>query len=135
MGYSPGVLMGRVVGTPSGGTCEENEGWRDSLTRLTFVGADGTEYELVDKLTMGVAQATYYNGDCSIGYNFNRGKEFVTRDGSGVTFNSDDDIMDAYGFFIERDMSLRLPADEGRHALPHWWRRTLPTYRIATGTG
>jgi hypothetical protein len=101
VGYSPGVLLGRVVGAPSGGLCEENEGWRDSLTRLTFVGADGTEYELIDKLTMGVPQQTYYNADCSIGYNFVRGKVFVTHDGSGVTFNSDEDILDAYGFAID----------------------------------
>ena len=101
VGYSPGVLLGRVVGAPTGGSCEENQGWRDSLTRLTFIGADGTEYELIDKLTMGVPQESSYNVDCSIGYNFNRGKVFVTHDGSAVTFISDVDIKDAYGFFID----------------------------------
>jgi len=56
----PGVV-GRVVGAPSFGSCADNEGWRDTLTRLTFIGADGTEYELIDVLHNGIALESYYN--------------------------------------------------------------------------
>jgi RHS repeat-associated protein len=101
VGYSPGVLLGRVVGAPTGGLCEENEGWRDTLTRLTFVGADGTEYELIDALTMGLPQQSYYNQFCGVSETFVRGKVFVSHDGSGVSFISDVDILDAYGFAID----------------------------------
>ena len=101
VGYSPGVMVGRVVGVPNSGTCEENEGWRDTLTRLTFIGADGTEYEFRDVLHNGDAQSSYYNSDCSIGSTASRGKVFVTKDGSGVTFISDAEILDAYSFYID----------------------------------
>ena len=49
----------------------------------------------------GDAQTSYYNVDCSVGYTASRGKVFVSKDGSGVTFISDVDVLDAYGFAID----------------------------------
>jgi YD repeat-containing protein len=63
-----------------------------SLTRLTFSAADGTEYELRDTIYDGQPQAT----TCPYG-SANRGRVFVSKDGSGMTFTSDSDIWDAIG--------------------------------------
>lgn len=60
---------------------------RLTLTRLTFIAPDGTEYELRDQTTNGqpvLATCTAYN----------RGSVFVTADGSAATFISDTNISD-----------------------------------------
>src|SRR6185295_14106567 len=60
---------------------------RLTLTRLTFIAPDGTEYELRDQATNGqpvLATCTAYN----------RGSVFVTADGTAATFISDTDISD-----------------------------------------
>jgi len=60
---------------------------RQTLTRLTFIAPDGTEYELRDQATNGqpvLATCTAYN----------RGSVFVTADGSAATFISDIPISD-----------------------------------------
>src|SRR6185503_4218662 len=63
----------------------------ERLTRVTFTGPDGTEYEFRDQLTTGQPKAPVSGG-------FNRGTVFVTADGSSATFISDWDIKDtAYG--------------------------------------
>jgi len=49
----------------------------------------------------GIALESYYNSDCSVGYNTSRGKVFVSKDGAGVTFISDSGHSDAYGFAID----------------------------------
>lgn len=59
-----------------------------TLTRMTFTAPDGTEFELRDQATNGQPN----HPTCSTG--FNRGKIFVTADGSSATFTSDDDISD-----------------------------------------
>ena len=61
---------------------------QSTLTRLTFTAPDGTEYELRDQLTNG--QPDYPT--CTTG--FNRGKVFITADGSSATFTSDTDVVD-----------------------------------------
>ena len=60
---------------------------RETLTIVRFLGQDGTSHELRDKLTNGEPNST----SCT---NFNRGKVFVTADGSSATFISDSDIFD-----------------------------------------
>ena len=60
---------------------------RVTLTRLTFIAPDGTEYELRDQASNGqpvLATCTAYN----------RGTVFVTADGSAATFISDTNIFD-----------------------------------------
>ena len=84
VGYGPGVLHGRHVH------------WRamltqnyQSLTRLTFTAADGTEYELRDKAFNGQPSSTYVASGA-------RGKIWVSTDGSAMTFISDEPISDNY---------------------------------------
>lgn len=66
---------------------------RHTLTRLTFTAPDGTEYELRDTLRNGAAHLTD-SSTCQPGQYFNRGKVFVTADGSYATFIADSDVTD-----------------------------------------
>ncbi|HKR59900.1 MAG TPA: hypothetical protein VJS64_09190, partial [Pyrinomonadaceae bacterium] len=70
----------------------------NALSRVTFSAPDGTEYELRDQLTNGQPKAPV---PCTSG--FNRGKIFVTADGSSATFVSDNDIIDPY-WYGEQDV-------------------------------
>ncbi len=97
-GYSPGALFGRIARTF--GTCnvppiDPYENLFDVLTRLTFVGADGSEIQLVDVATMGRPEEAPNLCQLTQG-TFIRGKEFVSIDGSAVTFVSDSDILDDF---------------------------------------
>jgi RHS repeat-associated protein len=58
-----------------------------TLTRLTFTAPDGTEYELRDQLTNGQPKPPSSP-------DFDRGRVFVTADGSSATFTADADISD-----------------------------------------
>lgn len=90
-GYGPGVLLGRMGGDGSV-YCGQFSPWyryTSTLTRLTFITSDGTEYELRDQATAGQPKSPV---SCSAG--FNRGKVFVSADGSATTFISDADIID-----------------------------------------
>ncbi|HEU4713078.1 MAG TPA: RHS repeat-associated core domain-containing protein [Pyrinomonadaceae bacterium] len=89
-GFGPGVLQGRQSGSDPffleacGGYI-----YNKTLTRLTFTGPDGTEYELRDQQTNGQPlQGVGCFGGAS------RGKVFVTADGSATTFISDTSISD-----------------------------------------
>ncbi|MDQ3745360.1 MAG: RHS repeat protein, partial [Acidobacteriota bacterium] len=66
---------------------------RETLTRITFTAPDGTEYDLRDQQTDG--QPVYPQCSSST-QGFNRGRVFVTSDGSSATFISDTDIIDIY---------------------------------------
>jgi RHS repeat-associated protein len=91
-GFKPNYSMGRLE-TRQGGSKEFNlqcglgyiHVW--TLTRLTFTAPDGTEYELRDQLTNGQPN----HPTCSA---LNRGRTFVTSDGSSATFISDADVTD-----------------------------------------
>ncbi len=91
-GYGPGHLQVRTEIRDD--ACGANQSYQQqTLTRLHWSGADGAEVDLVDKGTNGTAQGT--GQSCqggqitgTVNY-FNRGREFVSRDGSGVTFWSD----------------------------------------------
>lgn len=93
-GYGPGVLQARHAGDGSA-RCGVSPGYyyvyTKTLTRLTFTTADGTEHELRDQKTGGQPQPK----SCA-SYNtpYNRGRVFVSADGSSVTFISDADITD-----------------------------------------
>lgn len=91
-GFKPNYSVGRLE-TRQGGSKEFNlqcglgfiHVW--TLTRLTFTAPDGTEYELRDQLTNGQPNHPI----CSA---FNRGRVFVTSDGTSATFISDADVTD-----------------------------------------
>lgn len=92
-GYGPGVMhvrYGAFLTRPCS-TDPILRAWR-TLTRLTFTAADGTEYELRDQVTGG---ASYTVPTCA-NSGKNRGKVFVTADGTAATFISDNDIVDLY---------------------------------------
>jgi RHS repeat-associated protein len=89
-GYGPGVLQGRVGQLDSQVCSDSTMRAEMTLTRLTFTAPDGTEFELRDKQTGGAPASV---GICDqIG--LNRGKVFVTADGSAATFISDQNIID-----------------------------------------
>ena len=96
-GYGVGVLQGRWGGSFTTRNCIRSGGGTDklytqSLTRLTFTTADGTEYELRDQLTGGAPASIPV---CATS-GFSRGTVFVTADGTAATFISDTIITDKY---------------------------------------
>jgi hypothetical protein len=92
-GYGAGRMHVRygVWGTRSCATDGTTRAFH-TLTRLTFTAADGTEYDLRDQLYGGTAATL--SACASSGRN--RGKVFVTADGTSATFVSDSDIVDPY---------------------------------------
>ena len=122
-GYGPGVLMGRRASKE--GSCGPGEpATKYTLTRLTFITPDGTEYELRDQLTQG-KPADILNESCQ-GFipDFYRGPIFVSADGSAMTFIADEtspitdgpgdgaQVIYPSGYLMLRDGS-RLRIDEG----------------------
>lgn len=89
-GYGPGVLVGRKVA--DGAWCQGGGYLQTSLTRLTFTIGDGTEYELRNSEGQG-QDGQPLSISCSLNLP-NRGKTFVTSDGTAATFRSDTDIVD-----------------------------------------
>jgi RHS repeat-associated protein len=88
--YSVGKLQMRLGGSREfviSGNCGYIHS--ETLTRLTFTTPDGTEYELRDQQTNGRPD----HPTCATG-GFNRGRVFITSDGSSATFISDADISD-----------------------------------------
>jgi RHS repeat-associated protein len=97
-GYGAGVLQGRQTGKGYYQACSScPDAWTRTLTRLTFTAADGTEYELRDKLTNGqTLDSSAYT--CNPGTGPARGKVWATADGTAATFISDTEITDSAGF-------------------------------------
>ena len=89
-GYGPGSMRGRRVTTP----CVLYSSSSDSVTRLTFTMADGTEYELRDSAFQGEPISGPCTDDFDMRLGANRGRVFTTTDGSSATFISDVDIVD-----------------------------------------
>lgn len=92
-GWSPysGLGAGRLSGRHYGLNATSNltcTWYNKTLSRITFSMPGGTEYELRDQQTNGQP----LTASCNQGAN--RGKVFVTADGSAVTFISDTDIID-----------------------------------------
>jgi RHS repeat-associated protein len=101
-GYGPGILLSRIE-ISGDNNCETNQGGLYySLFRLTFTAADGTEYELRDRLTNGQPLP---NSACQAA-SF-RGREFVTADGTSALFISDSDIYDNGSGFWSGELVLR----------------------------
>lgn len=89
-GYGPGVLQGRVAQYDSQVCSDSTMRAVATLTRLTFTAPDGTEFELRDKQTDGAPAGV---GLCDT-TGFNRGRIFVSADGSAATFIADANIVD-----------------------------------------
>jgi RHS repeat-associated protein len=89
-GYGPGVMQGRVAQFDAQVCQDSTMRAVQTLTRLTFTAPDGTEFELQDKQTDGAPAGV---GICATA-GFNRGRIFVTADGSVATFVSDQAITD-----------------------------------------
>ncbi len=89
-GYGPGVMQGRVAQFDAQVCSDSTMRAVQTLTRLTFTAPDGTEFDLRDKQTDG---APAWVGLCDT-TGFNRGRIFVTADGSAATFISDQAISD-----------------------------------------
>lgn len=88
-GYGPGALYGRQIGTGTELCGANGTQYINTLTRLTFITPDGTEYELRDQLTGGKPLP---NSCSTTGQS--RGKVFVSADGTAVTFISNSEIRD-----------------------------------------
>ena len=97
--YGQGVLSGqysiRAIGGGQGGPnpCNLSDPsiWVNTYTRLSVIAPDGTEHEMRDLARDG---QWYSNASTCYGPGPSRGKVFVTTDGSGMTFVSDDVVRD-----------------------------------------
>ena len=86
----PGQMIGRQAGdSPTQSVCGVR--WWTTLTRLTFIAADGTEYEFRDKDSDG--KPLPVENRCN-NPGPPRGNVWVTSDGSAMTFISDVPIYD-----------------------------------------
>ncbi len=83
-GYGPGVMITRKSGVGA----LQSIYYSATITSLTFIAPDGTEYELHDQPTNGWPKPRTFPP-------FNRGKVFVSSDGSAMTFVSTADIIDS----------------------------------------
>lgn len=88
-GFGPGVLLVRPAGSKPASISGCGLQPTTTLTRLTFVAPGGTEYELRDVKYGGAPKPRV---GCNLGVD--RGKVFVTADGSAATFVSDTPIID-----------------------------------------
>lgn len=87
-GYGPGVMNFKRIWMPV------DQYSAEMLTSLSFETADGGSIQLYDKSTYGKPVWQGWGG-CGGGIcGFGRGTEFVSTDGSGVTFISDNAIHD-----------------------------------------
>lgn len=89
VGYGAATLLGRMGSASCGGEITL------TLTRFTFQGGDGTEYELRDQLTGGEPE----NHPCplSAANGQDRGTVFITADGTSARFIADQDVIDGAG--------------------------------------
>ncbi|HEU4509335.1 MAG TPA: RHS repeat-associated core domain-containing protein [Pyrinomonadaceae bacterium] len=100
--------------------------WEKTLTRLVMADPDGTEHEMRDVLTNGQPLS---GAGCSSGWpghSVNRGRVFVTTDGSGATFVADDPIRDGayagfeYPYNYDDDFKGWLFLKDGRRIRISW---------------
>ncbi len=102
-GFAPMFSMGRLEGRQAGTRTYDLVSpcgyiHHQTLTRLTFTAPDGTEYELRDQQSKGQPA----NASCTP---YDRGTVFITADGTGATFISDNNIVD-YPYDNPGDMAL-----------------------------
>jgi hypothetical protein len=92
VGLTAGKLQGRQSGWSSRSCANPKQTkYYYTMTKLTFVTPDGTEYDLRDQATDGQPLIANQCGGLQGG---SRGAIFKTSDGSGVTFISDTNIYD-----------------------------------------
>jgi RHS repeat-associated protein len=95
--FEPGRIEIRTMGHVNADCANEHEFWdpaafTETLTRITFTAADGTEYELRDQATGGHVAG---NGPCHFADSYRyRGTVFNSTDGSGITFIADSQVVD-----------------------------------------
>ncbi len=105
MRYTPGTVIARssVDGTNGTYACTTGTGagysfyLGQTLTRLTYIEADGTEHELRDTLNNGQVAPALSLHDCThsgINGGESRGTVFATNDGTSATFVADSTIYD-----------------------------------------
>jgi RHS repeat-associated protein len=112
-GYGPGVLLGRRGSKVKfcGGSIGDQPAI--TLTRLTFVAPDGTEYELRDAQTQGKPIDGSFSACSGQAVTFDRGTIFVSADGTSMTFIVDaahpiidtvgNDLVLPSGYLLLRD--------------------------------
>jgi RHS repeat-associated protein len=98
--FQPAVIRGRTTGAPK--NCNvADDGHTPIFTQaatstvLVFTAPDGTEYNLYDQLTGGKPLSGQFDLHACIANDTNRGRVFVTTDGSSATFVSDTDFHDS----------------------------------------
>jgi RHS repeat-associated protein len=87
-----GMSFRTVAGDPIECPIYSGAWYRETLTRLTFSAPDGTEYEFRDQRNNG--NLILMSGCSPNNPILNRGRVWVTGDGSAVTFISDYDLYD-----------------------------------------
>ena len=98
LGYGPGFMEGRYSVSDEQLNCGPNinaELPAYTLSRITFVTSDGTEFELRDQQTDGRPALVPVSGCTNTIQGFSRGRVFRTADGTAATFISDTDIVDS----------------------------------------
>ena len=125
-GLTPGIMWSRAsgdnvtycagLGTPGGLFYYAD----NTITRLTFTAANGTETEFVDTATYG-RPASHPLGTCSASLYVpnSRGRNFVATDGSGTRFTADADILDYRTRPQHGHSRIRCVAFYERHCLHH----------------
>ena len=83
-----------------------------SLTHLTFILPDGTEYEFRDQATGGQVKTSSCGGP-----GYNRGTVFATADGTAATFVSDLAILDTPGTYTTYPSGYLLLGDGLRYRI------------------
>jgi hypothetical protein len=103
-GYSPGVMVGRQSGADVKftDTCANHTNtphyYQKTITTLTFVAADGTEYDLRDVKNGGQRMPVTQQCPTMTTQGTSRGTVFVTADGTSATFISDSPVYDKVWF-------------------------------------
>jgi RHS repeat-associated protein len=95
--YRPAAITTRSVGYGLTGSNDQscpNIWYANTLTRITVVVADGTQMELHDTASGGAIESPSTPANCQNPGPFDRGKTWVSADGSASTFFSDSDIID-----------------------------------------
>lgn len=133
-GYGPGVLHLRHVGMEPVECSDGTQYAQWMFTYLEFTTPDGTEHALYDERDLGVVdfQCVYLQHPPANyeGPGANRGKVFSTRDGSRMTFASDNNIQDVStpAFYDDMNPGTRVLTPTGYLIMSNGTR-----YRIELG--